>query len=293
LSVQPAPAPVKVEPPAHGLKIVKPNEIPLHINFMIIGDPGMGKTVLAATAPKPLFVDCEGGMLSIRNRSDIDVITLLPDEETKEKSLSWAKSAITTLKKIYDMLALGGHPYETVVIDSLSELSKIVMISILEDVMASSAGANRDPDVPAIRDWGKLREQMGRIVRSFRNLPINTVFTSLVSEINPYIEDSKGNISANPNSKLGPALAGKMAEEIPGYLDVVGFMYVEESIKPGSNPPLKQRMRKLLVQPYGKVLAKDRSDALGQTIECPQGEKDTLTKVFATIQKVGWKNTPQ
>lgn len=213
-----------------------------YFNLLIYGQPGAGKTYLGGTAqdhPKTspvLVLDVEGGAATLRHRKDIDVVRIRSFRELVEV---WKQLQITK-----DL------EYKTVLVDSLSELQKLDMNDIMTSVLQRDP--DRDPDVPSQREWGKSVNHMREIVRRFRDLPCNTIFTSLAKESKD-VESGRVNVT--------PSLPGKLASEVPGFLDIVVYLYtdVERDIV----------VRRLLAQPTRKFAAKDRLAALGTVLENP------------------------
>lgn len=203
------------------------------------GDPGVGKTYLAGTAQdhedtRPvLIIDVEGGTVTLRHRTDIDVVSV---------------RAITQIKEIYDQLTKEQY-YKTVVIDSLTELQKLDMRDIMRELV--SRKPERDPDVPDQREWGKSGEHIRSIVRAFRDLPCNTIMTALAATV----QADSGAITYHPD------LPGKLRAHIPGFMDIVGYMYV---VQDG-----EVIQRRLQVTPTRAIRAKDRTGNLGGVVENP------------------------
>jgi hypothetical protein len=110
---------------------------------------------------------------------------------------------------------------------------------------------NVDIDVPSAREWGKSLEHTRAIVRAFRDLPCNTVITALAHSI-----EEEG----QPN-EIVPSIPGKARNEVPGFMDVVGYLYV---IQQGSSTT-----RRLQLARTRRVSAKDRTGLLGDMIEEP------------------------
>jgi hypothetical protein len=158
-------------------------------------------------------------------------------------------------------LYAGGHGFNTVIIDSLTEVQKFNMDEIMRKMVdaAEEKGSERDMDVPSLREWGKNLEQTRRFVRAFRDLPLNVIFTALVRE-------DKDKLQRPINV---PSLSGKMAGEVAAFLDIVCFYSIKEV--PGENGP--QQVRVLQSQATEFTTAKDRSGKLPPAMVGPDMEQ--------------------
>lgn len=78
----------------------------------ICGDAGMGKTSLAATFPKPIFIRAEDGLQAIPIENRPDAFPELTSFEDLGAQMMW--------------LAKEKHDYQTVVIDSISKLDVLL-----------------------------------------------------------------------------------------------------------------------------------------------------------------------
>jgi phage nucleotide-binding protein len=225
------------------LQVTPPSEYVEWLNVLIYGEPGAGKTYLAGTAEEDertspvLFLDVEGGIATIRHRQDIDVRTVRSMKELE-----------TIYNQLYHSIEDGRLYYKTVVIDSLSELTDLDMRYIMKD----AHGRNPDKvdiDVPSQREWGKARSHMRTIVRAFRDLPCNVIMTSQVAALQ----------EEGQPTKFFPGFAGKLRTELPGFCDIVGYIYPD--IDGGVI------VRKSQFQGTRRVVAKDRTGSLGDMIE--------------------------
>lgn len=88
--------------------IRKPNEIQIQgkIKMLIYGQPGMGKTTMALSAPDPLLIDCDNGVQrvnpahisdTVQVSSYNDVLAVLNEDLSPYKSL-----VIDTAGKLLD-----------------------------------------------------------------------------------------------------------------------------------------------------------------------------------------------
>lgn len=225
------------------LQVVKPDQIEW-LNILIYGDPGVGKTILCASASvveelQPvLLVDAEAGTLSIRKMyPDVDVVKM---------------SNFGDLKYIRDLLSSGKFPYKTVILDSISETQDIGMDDILA-VQVAKSDRERDEDMPEQSDWGRNRNQIRKMIRAFKNAPCHFIVTALAKETDRGV--------------IKPALAGQSANSVPGQMDEVLYMRVGEvPIDPQDPKKGKKEVRALLTRAQGKIFAKDRSTTLPDVV---------------------------
>lgn len=239
----------KAEVPSLGrFTLTTVEEEPEYLKILIYGEPGVGKTVLAGSASEVadmspvLYIDIEGGTMPLS--------VMYPKIVKNKEQITGIKQ----IEDLYNELRFMNHPYQTVVIDSLSELQKISMASIMADVV--KADRSRDPDVPSQREWGKNIEQVRRIVRYYRDLPMHVIMISHDKEI----ENDKRAVT-----KQTVSMPGKLAKEIPGFFSTVAFMYVQQ---------VRGKPRRMLqTRQSGVVVAKDRTCRLPAFITDPTMEK--------------------
>src|SRR5687768_13429392 len=138
-----------------GLPVQKVQARGQFINLLVYGDSGTGKTTLAGSADavpalRPvLMIDIEGGAESLRSQyPNVDVVRVTTWDE---------------MQRVYDELHRGGHGYQTVILDSLTEIQKFSMYNIMTALVKSKPDV--DPDIPGMREWGKNIEQIRRFVR--------------------------------------------------------------------------------------------------------------------------------
>jgi hypothetical protein len=240
-----------------GLRVSKASERSRTMNMLIFGESGVGKTWLAASAVecptlrKVLYVDAEAG-----------------DETIKEY---WPQVEILRANKwsdydrIYNALLAGGHEYRTVVLDSISEILEHCKDATMEEMKADPENEARDEDIPSVREWGKILSRMLRLVRRFRDLPLNVIFIA-------HAENVK---QSNGKSKWMPLVNGKFQMKLPQIPDVVLFMYVQ-SVE-------GETKRLLLTQQTDKAVAKVRGVTMPQVIGVE--EEVTMKQILSYYTK--------
>jgi phage nucleotide-binding protein len=245
---------LETKPSIGGVPITTAADMQETVNILFYGEPGVGKTVLCGSSSvvdgmaPVLFVDVEGGTLSLKDHYPLVDTVRITD---------WQD-----MVKVYDSLRKGEGGYQTVVLDSITEVQKFSMNEIMRRLVAKEPDS--DPDVPGMREWGKNIEQMRRLVRNFRDLPMNVLFTALEATD----KDDRG------RRKTYPSLPGKLAGEVPGFVDIVIYMYVKVQEK------IVKRM--LLTESTGAQVAKDRSNRLPRVIEQP-----TMEEIYNLITQEG------
>lgn len=171
------------------IKISKPVGIQhtQHVNALVYGEAGIGKTVLATTASDSLLVAAEPGILSILDTQQ---------DVTEVKSLKDVKEVYTFLKK--------DNPYQTVTLDSISEIAQVVL--------SEYKALERDPR----QAFMKMAEEIISIIRAFRDLPMNVIFIAKQDRITDELSG---------RTMYGPLFPGQMLKkEVPYQLDIVMAM---------------------------------------------------------------------
>lgn len=120
-----------------------------YIKCIVYGKPGVGKTVLGSTAPNPIIIDAERGLLSISNK-DLPVIRINDFDD---------------LEETYNFLSgKKGRKFDTVVIDSASEVAEFVLADLKREAK------------DARQAYMALGERAIELFRAFRDLDKHVVY---------------------------------------------------------------------------------------------------------------------
>lgn len=208
------------------------------IKAVIYGASGSGKTYFAATAPKPIFASAEGGLLSTRKHKK----KIGPIKYVKIEKIEDLKEMLTILRK-------GEHQFETVVIDSITEINEIIKENI-----ERKRGAQMQ-----LKDWGDLAKAIKMVLRGFRDLDMHVIF----------IAQEKTEKDDQKTEKIVPSLNGKAANEIAYFMDIVAYAFLDSMDK-----------HRITVQPSHKLLTKARG------IELPADAPDDFEEWIKAMQEI-------
>src|SRR5215213_2130623 len=113
------PAPAR---PSSRLGAVKVERLRSPVRVFLYGESGVGKSTLAAGAPSPIWLDTEDGSARLR-------VARYPFREGKGGHVP--RSYVDVLAALDD-LAISAHTFETLVIDTVDRLEKMIWAHLLE-----------------------------------------------------------------------------------------------------------------------------------------------------------------
>ena len=204
------------------------------VKMLVYGKAGRGKTTLCATAPNPIILSAESGLLAL-SQWQLPYVEIKTIEDLTE-AFAWCQDSAEA------------RQFQTICLDSISEIAEVVLTN------AKSQKVNGKLIDPR-QAYGLLIDQMSATIRAFRDLPNKHVYVSAKQEM---IKDEATGITLNgpsmPGTKLGPSL--------PYFFDEVFQMDV------GKDQTTQQSYRYLRTQPDFSNDAKDRSGRL-DPIEAP------------------------
>lgn len=195
------------------------------MKILTYGESGAGKTTLIATLPKPLIISNEGGLLSIKG-IDLPYIEI--------KSMADLTEVYTWLKSSED-----AQKYESIAIDSLSELSEICLAEMKAELINGKPKDGR-------MAYGDMAEKMRKVIRAFRDLPKHIYMSAKLDKAT----DEQGRILYSP--KLEGAQLGK---DVPYFFDFCFALQIHKDQE-------GNKQRYLLTEGDGLWTAKQRGYAL-------------------------------
>lgn len=238
-----------------------------------------GKSTLSSTAPIPaLVLDAEGSWRFIRERGyqtgvPLRIRTWNPlTESTPRYDGTWDVCRVSvqdwpTIVRVRDCLRQP-HDFVSFTMDSVSEVQRKCKQNI-------SSGQLQQ------QDWGRLLDEMGNILREFRDMTDNPNNPLRVAV---FIAESKQNAV---NARWEPYVQGQIGTQIPYMFDIVGFhTVVPVADEHGGTTDTIRRL--LIGPPRDDVVVGERvqgllgyhvdnpniTDMINQVFPLPQGDGD-------------------
>lgn len=162
------------------------------IKMMLYGNFGVGKTPLLATAPVPIIISAEKGLLSLR-RTHTPFIEITGYKSLVDTYL-WAQQSVEA------------KSYFTLGLDSLSEIAEVLLSELKRNL--------KDPR----KAYFDVQDKVVEYARAMRDLPGRSVVLVAKEEFSKDINGVQLFQPMMPGSKLGQAL--------PYYFDEVIRMIV-------------------------------------------------------------------
>lgn len=209
-----------------------------YARFLFHGEAGIGKTVLASSAPNSLmlFNNSEQGAGAARNGSDADSV-VVRDYTDMDEILEWLEHS-------------RDNKYDWISWDNSSLFQDQGMQEIMDDVVMAKPSRNLFiPDKP---EYLMSQQRMYRIMTRLNALPANLIVVAHSMEMDTEDENGKGIIKIVPMYQGGQ---GAFSEKMAGMVSTVGYLHFKEVMVSGE----KQNVRYLTMERggLGRVSVKD------------------------------------
>lgn len=190
------------------------------MSFLVYGKAKQGKSTLALSTPTPrLILDTESAARFLKTKK---VYWDPTSEEPPEDDGSWETCIVVVdnyrkAQRAYDYLKAGKHPFNSVVLDSISELQDKVK------------GETTNRAQPKIQEWGTIGSKMAYLAGDLRDLTTNQnkmvkAVLIVATSTDPYV-DENGTVV----HKGRPAAEGSFKTKVQYFFDTVGFAYFAEA----------------------------------------------------------------
>lgn len=194
------------------------------VKCLVHSKAGVGKTYMCSTAPAPLIISNESGLLALKE-FNIPVIEV--------KSILDIGEAYRFLTQSNEAKAI-----QTICMDSLSEIAEVVLIEYKQQF------------TDARQAYGKLNDDIAAMIRLFRDIRGKHVY--FTAKQLKFTDDDNGIV------QYVPGMPGKtLLYQLPFFFDLVFALHIGVTED-------QKKYRYLQTQPSIKFEAKDRSGKLDE-----------------------------
>jgi len=202
------------------------------LSILVHSDTKVGKSTFANTAPAPrLLLDAEAAHRFLPGRK----IYWDPQRDAPPAYDGTWDTCVAIIRdysvivRAIDWLVSGQHSFESVVVDSISEVQKK-----MKDQIAGMGDMDQ-------RKWGEILTHMEALIRRLRDLtehptrPLTAVVITAMTE--------------ERNGKWRPYVQGQLRTTLPYFIDIVGYMFVQAVAPTDPSQPSPGTIRRMLTQP--------------------------------------------
>lgn len=236
------------------------------INGMVYADPGVGKTIFGASDDHVLILAIEQGTVSAARNlkkqgsivgKNVKVWDCVNNWDAFERAYEWCEAQV----------AADTMPFQWVVIDTITELQKLMLRDIIDTRIAKSGKGN--PDITERQDYQENQLRLQRFVGLFNDLDVNVL----------YLAHSMQTENEEGDQYVMPMLHGKgnqIASWVSAQVHCFGYMHmVPAKTKSGA----EVMSRRIEWTADAKWKAKDRFDVLA-----PRTIRKTLKDIRLMIE---------
>ena len=237
--------------------IKKPNELTVKstLSALIYGQPGMGKTTLALSAPHPLLLDFDGGIHRVNAAHRVDTVQITKWEEVDE---------VLTSGEIGE--------YKTIVIDTAGK-----MLSFMDKyIMQNNPKMKKADGTLSLQGYGVRKNMFINFVNQVTLMGKSVIFVAHERE------EKNGD-----EKQIRPEIGGSSAGDLIKELDLVGYMEAIGKKRTISFNPCEKFYGKNTCNLPERMEIPVIIDAQGN----PNGKNDFMTKVIESYSSYQAKQT--
>lgn len=232
--------------------------------MVVYGEFGRGKTTLASTFPKPLFVDTNRGMVTLAMQGKKPMRFEPTGHEDLEALYFWIKDQVD------------GGDYETIVIDSMDSLVFILMDEITDDAVSEKQAQGKKVSlrmqfIPEQGDYFANQRQTNRFLTALRRLGKHIVILSS---------------HRFKNGRSAPNVSDGMEKVICDFASVIGEIVILDEVDDEDkkeDPELYDGCRVMFTQESNARATKSRFRSLKPYVVLPEPPESGFDKVWALI----------
>ncbi len=198
-----------------------------NLKILAFGNSGAGKTCFAAGFPAPiLYLDFDGKVDSAAEfyKSDVERLKAIDVRNLQQKlMMNPTANPIVELMGIINKElipgAKAGLPFKTLVLDSITTFSSLVLNHIILTNPGIKRTVSAQGSQPCLQDYGILKREFAKLIPGLLSLQCNVV---MLGHISTEKDETTGELIR------GPLMDGSFAKELPIYFKECWRIYVND-----------------------------------------------------------------
>ena len=175
--------------------IKRPSELSVKdtLTAIIYGQPGIGKTTLACSAPSPVLLDYDGGISRVNGAHQVDTVQVTSWEDTQ--------TALDEIRK--------AGTYRTIIIDTVGK-----MLAYMEDYIRQTNPQMKQRDGSlSLKGYGVRKQMFLQLLKDVSVMGMNIIFVAHEKE------ERQGD-----DTRVRPEISGSAASDLVKEMELVGYM---------------------------------------------------------------------
>ena len=175
--------------------IKRPSELSVKdtLTAIIYGQPGIGKTTLACSAPSPVLLDYDGGISRVNGAHQVDTVQVTSWEDTQ--------TALDEIRK--------AGTYRTIIIDTVGK-----MLAYMEDYIKQNNPQMKQRDGSlSLKGYGVRKQMFLQLLKDVSVMGMNIIFVAHEKE------ERQGD-----DTRVRPEISGSAASDLVKEMELVGYM---------------------------------------------------------------------
>jgi hypothetical protein len=183
-----------------------------YFKFLVYGDPKVGKTTFAATAPNPLILAVEPG-----------TAVLTKNEENRKRFAHVKEYPCESLKVLEEVIAATragqGADRETYVFDTLTEFEDRTLAAYMKYIVKANPDKDKNEYNPEWPEYKAVTAILRKAMLELRDLEKHII---VICHCRDDADKTRGGMSVDR-----PALMPKLSSTLLGMFNLIGYMYVD------------------------------------------------------------------
>lgn len=192
----------------------KPSQLEIRptIKVLIYGEPGIGKSTLALSAPRPVVFDFDGGIQRVNAAHQVDTLQIRDGrDENGNYKLAW-QFVLDALQE----LRTAGSQYDSIIIDTAGKMLDYMSDYIIKTDRTQKHLMTKSDGTLSMQGFGVRKQMFLQFLRDCSMLGKHVIFVA-------HAKEDKKKKGAEDFIFIRPDVGGSSVNDLVKELDLVGY----------------------------------------------------------------------